>query len=147
LFDNANELSGQRKILSFPLETGASWSYSYEYPMYSGAGKGRNELKSKVIGWEQVTVPAGTFWALKIDQTGWSNDLSPSPLATSQRGAARVDLTLWYSPEVKYIVKSIFKQGESAAWSAAPRLGFTSTMQLVRYTTAESRVGNTTVAR
>jgi hypothetical protein len=148
LFENANELSGQRKILSFPLETGTSWSYSYEYPMYSGTGKGRNELKSKVIGWEQVTVPAGTFWALKIEQTGWSNDLSPSAIvATYQRAGVRVDLTLWYSPEVKYIVKSIFKQGESVAWSAAPRLGFTSTMQLVRYTTAESRVANTTVLR
>jgi hypothetical protein len=105
-------------------------------------------LKSKVIGWEQVTVPAGTFWALKIEQTGWSNDLSPSAIvATYQRAGVRVDLTLWYSPEVKYIVKSIFKQGESVAWSAAPRLGFTSTMQLVRYTTAESRVANTTVLR
>jgi hypothetical protein len=64
-----------------------------------------------------------------------------------QRAGVRVDLTLWYSPEVKYIVKSIFKQGESAAWSAAPRLGFTSTVQLVRYTTAESRLANTTVLR
>jgi len=147
LFENANELSGQQKILSFPLESGASWSYSYEYPVYSGAGKRRNDLKSKVIGWERVTVPAGTFWTLKIEQTGWSTDLSSSVIgATNQRSSVRLDLTLWYSPEVKYIVKSIVKQGESSAWSDTNRLGFTSTVQLVRYTTAESRIANT-VAR
>lgn len=159
LFGNANELSGQvlyepadsskpRKILAFPLEINKSWSYSYDYILYPSAEKRRNELKSRVVGWEKIVVPAGTFWALKIEQSGWSSDMSPgSYLNLNAPRALQVNLTLWYSPEVKYIVKSIYEQRTSPSGTAAFPSGFTSTTQLVRYATEESRTANATAQR
>ena len=134
LFDGKNAFDGQRKYLSFPLEANASWTYSYEYPTADGSGKIHEDLECKVVGWEQVTVPAGTFWALRIEQKGWSNNVSPN-IPAAARAAARLNRTFWYSPEVKFNVKSEFRR------SAAPGTGGSgySTHQLVRFSSAAPR--------
>lgn len=130
LFDGKNAFDGQRKYLSFPLEVNATWSYSYEYPTPDGTGRFREDLESTVVGWEQVSVPAGTFWALKIEQKGWRNRVSTEP--SSGRHPARLERTLWYSPEVKFNVKSEFRRSSPAPGAGS---GY-STHQLVRFSPA-----------
>jgi len=133
LFEGKDAFSGHRKFLSFPLEAGATWSYSYEYPTGDGRGRFRDDFNCKVVGWEQVTVPAGTYWALRIDQTGWSNNVSPNVPAT-MRAAARLDRTLWYSPETKFIVKSELRRSNPGSRSFAAGGDWYSTHQLIRFT-------------
>jgi hypothetical protein len=130
---NANEISGIRKLFSFPLDGDTKWSYSYEYPRGDGT-KGRADFDSKVIGWEQVTVPAGTFWALKVEQRGWGYNLSTT---STSRQPSRQTVTLWFSPEVKHSVKVIFQvycYVQSACVMQSVR-----TWELIRFTTAAPR--------
>jgi len=133
LFDGKNAFNSQRKLLSFPLQMGATWSYSYEYSTSDGTGKIREDLKCKIVGWEQVTVPAGTYWALRIEEKGWSNNLSPNVPLTAR--SAQLDRTFWYSPEIKYLVKSIFQWSRS--YSA--RSEWHATHQLIRFTGAATK--------
>lgn len=138
LFDGKNAFSGQRKYLSFPLEVGATWSYSYEYPTSDGIGKIREDLECKVVGWEHVTVPAGTYWALRIEETGWSNNLS-STIPVSARSATRLNRTFWYSPEVKYLVKSDARRSNVALRLTAANTDGSRMVQLIRFTGAAAR--------
>jgi len=60
-------------------------------------------------GWEQVTVPAGTFRALRVTVSGRrSNGFHTRASATG-----RFEMTIWYAPEVKRFVKMVQK-----IWSA-----------------------------
>ena len=92
-------------MLSFPLEVGAHWSYSYEYGPPSA--RRRDDMDSKVVGWEEITVPAGTFIALKIDQWGWWNRVGARFGWEAVNASGRKHITIWYSPAAKYVVKSI----------------------------------------
>ncbi len=62
----------------------------------------RNERKVRVIGWETVAVPAGTFRALRIESEG---SFQRTDIAVS--GSAKE--TAWYAPEVKRYVKWTFE--------------------------------------
>ncbi|MCW9054906.1 MAG: hypothetical protein OQJ98_02940, partial [Candidatus Pacebacteria bacterium] len=57
------------RTLSYPLSVGKSWDASYK--MERGSHVIRDsQLTAKVVGWEEVTVPAGTFMCLKIKTEG-----------------------------------------------------------------------------
>jgi hypothetical protein len=146
-FYGKTAIAGLQKILVFPFNPPERWSYSFEYPTDNGAGKGRDAFESKVVGWEQVTVPAGTFWAVKVEQPGWRNNVSVSGPGSNMtnRAPARLEFTFWYSPETKSIVQSIRKQfgGTSSSGLLADAM---ITEQLVRFTTAASRAASTTTA-
>jgi hypothetical protein len=74
----------------------------------------------KVVGWEDIEVPAGKFHALKIESDGrWTADLSQrlmNSAVTAQttenrvvpivRASGRYYKCFWYVPEVKRWVKS-----------------------------------------
>ena len=115
--------------LTFPLAPGRSWTVEYveDHPNREHATE-RFRSPYKVLGWEDVTVPAGTFHALKIEAEGeWSATLAP---AVGSVSGARVDAQgsttlvqtnrvtaatatgrtykgFWYAPEVKRWVKSV----------------------------------------
>jgi uncharacterized caspase-like protein len=133
--------AGVQKILVFPFNPPERWSYSFEYPTNKGAGKGRDEFESKVVGWEQVTVPAGTFWAVKVEQAGWRNNLSVG-WSKQVRAAARLEFTFWYSPETKSIVRSVRKLFNGLGSSGLADAMITE--QLVRFTAAASTAASTT---
>jgi uncharacterized caspase-like protein len=105
-FFRALNIDGQQK-LKFPLEPGSSWSSSGSFKSQDGSS-GRNEFEYRALAWEQVTVPAGTFWTLKIDVGGWRY-LTTN--VRSQMDPQRIEGTVWYSPEVKYAVKSSYRVG------------------------------------
>jgi len=90
-----------RGSFSFPLWVGKKWSYSYSSTEKVKRGS-TGELVDmdadvKVVSYEQVKVPAGTFWAFKIEET------------RLKRGAKRTKsgthITVWYSPEIKFTIK------------------------------------------
>ena len=130
LMDGHDAVTG--RPFSFPMKVGQTWAVDYTDPTVRGA-QTSNHVKCtyKVTGWEDVTVPAGTFHAIKIEVSGVDQATiavpnavvggamaSPSGGATmtrSQRGGTRL-LTVrrneqfFYVPSVRYYVKSIEEQ-------------------------------------
>lgn len=70
------------------------------YPL-GGHGLPAWAYKTRVLDWEQVTVPAGTFRALRIEVDG-RRERSP---ATQNLVAGSFLITAWYAPEVKRVVR------------------------------------------
>jgi hypothetical protein len=69
----------------------------------------------KVVGWESVTVPAGTFRALRVDIEG-RRGKDPDPFWWPKQ-AARFQHSVWYAPDAKRYVKARHR-----AWSMSSAL-------------------------
>jgi len=95
-------------LLQFPLTVGRAYPAAWENRRpRAGSFHVRHERSVKVIGWEEITVPAGKFRALKLQADGIYRRLD----------RPRFDVAtnfVWYVPEVKRWVKSLYKdaQGE-----------------------------------
>ena len=88
--------SASIRALSFPMAPKNKWEHT-NTRSHPTCGKTINELKNEVMGWEDVSVPAGTFRALRIDSNGyWRNSC----------GSGRLAFRFWYAPKVKWHVKS-----------------------------------------
>lgn len=87
---------------SFPLKQGKRWKQNASATVRGITG--RIHSKGKVIGWEQVTVPAGRFDALKVqvERTYTGVDRVGAPSTTTD--------TFWYVPDVKKNVKFTLEQ-------------------------------------
>ena len=84
------------QALKFPLQVGKTWEH-HNVSDHHSCGSTRTQLKNEVIGWEDVSVPAGTFSALRIDSSGyWSN----------RCGSDQARYRFWFSPVVGWLVKS-----------------------------------------
>jgi hypothetical protein len=81
-------------MFSWPLWVGKTWDTAHSTVNFErNGGGGWLTPHRKVAAYEDVTVPAGTFKAFRIEQTpgsGYSADSS----------------TYWYAPAVKVIVKA-----------------------------------------
>jgi hypothetical protein len=88
--------------LQFPLYVGATYQLAWELenPRFNRQS-GRHERTVKVVGWESVTVPAGTFRALKVVSQGTHRTF----LGYSIASPGEVKDTYWYVPQVKRWVK------------------------------------------
>jgi hypothetical protein len=91
-------------LFKFPLKVGDSYKAEYEATQKGTGVRGKVEVVMKVVGWEDVTVPAGKFRALKIEGTG-------SYIRRDQRGFGWNRYDYWYVPEIKRWVKSAYKDG------------------------------------
>ncbi len=85
----------------FPLRVGAEWSFS------SPPGKYWQHGHHKVVAYESITVPAGTFDCFRLEGvSSWNS-------GTDTGGVYRPEfkyneswhITKWYCPAVKYVVK------------------------------------------
>jgi len=87
-------------LFTFPLEPGKSWQAKYTMSRSDGRTY-ENDMSVTSVGWENVTVPAGTFRAMKLSSVMWYR-------RTDSGGSAggRVVMNRWYVPEVKRYVKS-----------------------------------------
>lgn len=86
---------------SFPLYVGKTWSGKVALSNTKRPLTRVNaELEGRAVGWEMVTVPAGTFLALKLSMKG-------SYLASGTEGSwsGSIEDTLWYAPEVRNAVR------------------------------------------
>jgi len=117
------------KPLSFPLSPGKSWSIQYTDQHPNKAHKYEQwDHDYKVVGFETVEVPAGTFSAIKIEEEGkWIAELEPARTVVQTAQATSTDTSVatqvhktdgetargrtykafWYVPEVKRWVKSV----------------------------------------
>lgn len=85
----------------FPLELGKSWEARVKHPNRDGDGEVTQDFRSTVVGWESITVPAGTFNALKITTRGSYTTVRP-PFSTI---SGTNEWIIWYAPEVKRLIK------------------------------------------
>jgi len=117
---------------TFPMSVGDSWTVDYIDPIHRGAQTSDHVHRTyKVVGWEDVTVPAGTYHVLKIEADGVDTATIQSPavavggaivsaggatsIAHTQRASQgaltrRTYAEFYYAPEVKNYVKSIEEQ-------------------------------------
>jgi hypothetical protein len=95
---------------AFPLAIGRAWSAEVRSVTVPAARYGtlQQRVRATVRGWERVTVPAGTFVALRVDLAiDWRDTDSASTWGNSAE-------TFWYAPEVRNAVfhhRTDFPQG------------------------------------
>ncbi len=83
---------------SFPLYPGKTWDNHYDWETTGAAPvKGKADDHGRVIGWEDVQVPAGTFHALKVEVD--SRFYGKGGMADDET------LIFWYAPQVNRFVK------------------------------------------
>jgi hypothetical protein len=96
---------------AYPLYPGKSWENRYNWQM-AGASRitGRADERGQAFDWEQVTVPAGTFRALKAQVTS----------RFFGRGGMADEATLiyWYAPQVNRFVKFDYRSNFEGAFVA-----------------------------
>jgi hypothetical protein len=117
--------------LAFPLALGKTWSVNYvENNPNPRVVREAIDITYKVVGWEDLTTPAGAFKALKIEGKGnWVADSAARVQTNSvlakqgpalaqssqnvvqgpQRATGRIYRVVWYVPEVKRWVKSRYE--------------------------------------
>jgi uncharacterized caspase-like protein len=100
LRDGDMEYSSPYPELPFPLTNGKKWNNEVKYP-YNG-GDWRQQTTGHVVGWERLTVPAGTFDVVKIEVRGHWNLAHAS---TSLSGSGPFTEVLYYAPLARQFVK------------------------------------------
>ncbi len=140
--------------LSFPLALGRTWTADWTDPRVQGQQISAHFHKNyKVVGWEDVTVPAGTFHALKIEGKGYADGEIALPAQATQAAAAggggstivshtqsarKIAVhqtlleTIYYAPEAKFYVKMIEEQ-----YNASDILTQRHTVELASFTLAK----------
>lgn len=125
------------RFFSFPMKVGSTWQEDYVDPRRQGMQTSVHVTRTyKVVGWEDVVVPAGAFRAMKIEADGKlvANVYVPatavSAASASPSGATTVAHAqkaqsgvvthttyrlIYYAPEIKFFVKTVNEQydGES----------------------------------
>jgi hypothetical protein len=89
--------------LSFPLEVGKRWRYASDWLFKAKQSKGSAIVEVEVVGYENVTVPAGDFDAFKLVAKGSLHGVSP----INSLYAGETTATYWYAPAARAIVKSV----------------------------------------
>lgn len=89
----ASRATGPIPYFSFPLAPGKTYEGKLTYPSPFGSSGIDMTTTSKVLDWEEVTVPAGKFRALKIEVNSRSNGAGGKINGTRK-------VVLWYAPEV-----------------------------------------------
>ena len=81
-----------RILARYPFKVGDEWGYERKY----GAMQGIEHGAAKVVSYESITVPAGTFSCYRIDTVANYGNKSYSEYYLWNR---------WYCPKVKWIAK------------------------------------------
>jgi hypothetical protein len=96
----------------FPLETGKKWSGRVTYEGGGGITL-THQVTVEVIGWERVTVPAGTFDAIKIASRGHFHATGTA------EGSGSINDAVWYAPAIHQFVKKEITQLAGASYGPA----------------------------
>ena len=93
----------EKAILQFPLSRGRAYQAAWDIRRpRMGEFHVRHERAVKVVGWEEIEVPAGKFRALKVQAEGTFQRLDRPVSAWAKN-------TIWYAPQVKRWVKSVYQ--------------------------------------
>jgi hypothetical protein len=100
---------GGARFLSFPLEVGKRWTFSTDYDNRMRQSKGSASFDVIVVGYEKVTVPAGSFDAFKIEAKGnYRNEYV----------SGWVRRTYWFAPSARNIVKIDSEDNGRNRWTS-----------------------------
>ena len=92
-------------LLKHPLGPGMTWEQKYVFKRPDFQVE--NDATTTVVGWENVTVPAGTFKGLKVSYVSWYR-------RTDNNARGRTAINLWFVPEVRRWVKlEVLERGSS----------------------------------
>ncbi len=95
-----------KKLFNFPLEIGKSWRDEFvEKPTSLGAKETTYIETFTPMGWEEITVAAGKFKAVKIEY-------KQEKLGQSAGRPKEGKVFYWYSPDVKYMLKCQFQKSD-----------------------------------
>jgi hypothetical protein len=95
-------------VFRFPLRPGTAYASTYEVVRpRNDTFDAKNSLAVTVVGWESVTVPAGTFRALKVEATGTATRQDRSHKRGPNSGT--LHFVYWYVPELKRWAKMTFE--------------------------------------
>lgn len=96
-----SEYSPPVKYFDFPLEPGKRWSgVSTERDIKTMEATREHRISAKVGGWETISVPAGTFQAIKVIIKNETKNLQTGEIKSGS------DIS-WYAPSVGRSVKSV----------------------------------------
>jgi hypothetical protein len=96
---------------AFPLQVGKTWRSAVSLANTSQPDKTvQADLEGRVAGYESVTVPAGTFFALRIELKGWYKGKN-----SDGQWTGTIEDTLWYSPAVRNAVRYEYKDTVGAS--------------------------------
>lgn len=98
-------------LFRFPLHVGDEYDSTFELAYPKARFRARHSYKVRVVGWEDVSVAAGRFHALKIEARGGYERLD-------RDGSSRVRADVWYAPQVKRWVKYVYED-----WISSPGPG------------------------
>ena len=88
----------------FPMKVGDRREYEFETLVSRGAARRAvNWRSNRIVGWEDVEVPAGKFRALKIEIEGYTQRMD----VVGVRATSGAEF--WYVPRVERWVKAIYK--------------------------------------
>jgi hypothetical protein len=80
---------------------GKSWNYEWKNEPAEKATPDTGRIARYIVeAYEQLTVPAGTFWSFKIAAT----------IESARYGKVFDSAIYWYAPDVKQIIKSDWKR-------------------------------------
>lgn len=86
------------ELLKFPMKPGDSYRSDYDMETLPDSNIVRHRRATKVVGWEDIVVPAGKFRALRIESEGTVQVAKkPKP--------GRSIVTAWYAPELRRWVR------------------------------------------
>lgn len=104
-------VTGQHEPLRFPLNPGKSWDFSYTAKVKMNTI--RVTQRALVIGWETVTVPAGSFRALRVEHRG-----TYAATDNTYHWSGRIRETYWYAPKAQRVVKREYHdtKGDGTTW-------------------------------
>jgi hypothetical protein len=95
-------------LFRFPLKVGTKYPAAYEFRRpREGSRAARVEHTVRVVGWEEVSVPAGTFRALRIEAAGTFQRLDVAVRGPERR-------VCWYVPEIKRSVKCTYEESHTS---------------------------------
>jgi len=106
------KLTGLHQPLNFPLTLGKTWSFKYRYETKPGAHVEVDQTAT-VKAWEDVSTPAGTFKALRVEHAGWY-----TASEGGKRWRGRISEIYWYSPDALRVVAKEYRDAtpSGATW-------------------------------
>ena len=116
---------GQKEFLEFPLSVGKKWTARYDTGKHVPTKRGTQEVMisvlNQVTGIEDVTTPAGSFRAFKIER----REIAKNREVMSG--------SVYYSPETRSVVKYEYGRPSEATRVIEP----TKVIELTKYGTAQ----------
>jgi hypothetical protein len=99
---NAGIFVPDQELFRFPMRPGDEHDASYDvrFPR-QGEREIKHQRHVKVVGWEDVKVPAGTFHALRVESEGTFTRVDVGVTGSAKE-------VMWYAPRVKRYVKWTF---------------------------------------